>query len=84
MSKEGKIEPVSYCGYNIWPEVKTIEKSNSLSGHQWTENKKLSSFYVAGPNSCVSTTFKTMEKAKEQIDFLIKHPSPVKCGIVLC
>jgi len=67
-----KIEPEEYCGYKIWPEVKTIEKSNPLSGYNWTENKRLSTFYVVGPGARVNDVYKNTKKAKEHIDFLIR------------
>ena len=61
-----------YRGYKIWQNTALIEKSSELSGHSWNEVKLLNSYYVSGKDARVCVNFKSINLAKEHIDFLIK------------
>ena len=70
---ENMIGPVEYRGYNIWPNSKSVNKHNPINGHSWTEQKLTAGFYISGPKMRLTTNnFKTVEIAKEWVDFLIK------------
>jgi len=73
MSKFEGIEfPLEYRGYKINRNSKPVNKCSPLSGHQWTEHKLLNTLSISGKYVIGDDSFRSIKKAKEGIDFLIK------------
>lgn len=64
---------MEYKGYTITSRYKTVSKSSPVSGHEWSEYVPMAGFRVLG-KTALSHNFKTVDKAKEYIDFLVKFP----------
>jgi len=64
--------PIEYKNYKINRNSKPINKRSPFSGHEWTEFKPLSTLSISGKYAIGDDNFKSVEKAKEHIDFLIK------------
>jgi hypothetical protein len=61
-----------YRGYKICQNTKTKWHKNDISGHEWSTLTPANGFHVMGIGIFSSSKFSTIEKAKEQIDFVIK------------
>lgn len=60
-----------YNGYKIWQNTKTVWHKNKVSGHEWSTQEPMRSFYISGPGARVLQWFFSIKKCKEYIDFLI-------------
>jgi len=63
---------MEYKGYNIHKNFKTTYESNPISGHSWPVYTELKTFHICGPMTFHSDKYRSIEKAKEHIDFLVK------------
>jgi hypothetical protein len=60
-----------YKSYEIWPNTKTVYHK-SPTGYEYSTQEKAKGFYVDGSGISIARIFKTVESAKEQIDFVLK------------
>jgi len=64
--------PIEYKGYQIYNEIKTVKYCrNPISGHEWSESKDTGRFRIVG-GTVITRVFRSVEKAKEHIDFYVK------------
>ena len=72
--------PIEYQGYQIFANLKSEWKKNPISGHEWPEPRDARGFTIQGPgaNRTGRQVFQTVQAAKDEIDTLIKFPSPVQ------
>jgi len=63
-----------YKGYSISLNTKRINCKGIISGHEWTEYKPLKTYTIYGPGvlSCINNKYRSIDKAKEYIDFVIR------------
>lgn len=60
-----------YMGYKIFRNHRTIWKKNKISGHEWPEYEPLKTVSVDGYGAFIKDYYRSVDKAKEHIDFLI-------------
>lgn len=70
------IEEIKYRGYGLTLQqaTKRVEKSNPISGHQWSEDIPTGGrdyWTIDGPLASCNDKFYKLEKAKEHVDYLI-------------
>ena len=67
------VNVIEYRGYKIWEDTKNIPMFNPISGHHWNDHVVVkNSFYISGKGARVTQNFRSVKKAKEHVDFLIR------------
>lgn len=61
-----------YRGYKICQNFKVKWHKHNISGHVWSTTVPANGYHVIGKGIFSTDNFKTIDKAKEQIDFVIK------------
>lgn len=61
-----------YRGYSITRKTRRIDKRNPISGHQWAEYEYVNGFDLGGPYVLPNTSFRSVKKAMDHVDFMIK------------
>jgi hypothetical protein len=66
-----------YKGFNIYENIRAVNKSNIISGHKWTEHVDATGFtieLITATGLIYKRAHRTVKLAKEEIDFALKFP----------
>jgi hypothetical protein len=66
-----------YKGFNIYANLRAIQKSNPISGHKWTEHEDACGFtidLITATGLIYKRAHRTATLAKAEIDFTLKFP----------
>jgi len=67
------ISVIEYRGYKIWQNTRSIPRHNPISGHHWNDQEIVkNSFYISGKGARVTDNYRSIQKAKDHVDFLIR------------